>query len=78
MDITALLAECNPMYPDARAALIAIDGLSDLMDLEIPVQDLLEDAKNIEEKVREAFERAQSTALPAPGPDDEDDVPMIL
>ena len=66
------------MYPDARAALIAIDGLSALMDLEIPVQDLLEDAKNIEEKVREAFERAQSTALPAPGPDDEDDVPMIL
>ena len=78
MDITALLAECNPMYPDARAALIAIDGLSELMDLEIPVQDLLEDAKNIEKKVREAFERAQSTALPAPGPDDEDDVPMIL
>ena len=66
------------MYPDARAALIAIDGLSELMDLEIPVQDLLEDAKNIEKKVREAFERAQSTALPAPGPDDEDDVPMIL
>ena len=58
--------------------MIAIDGLSDLMDLEIPVQDLLEDAKNIEEKVREAFERAQSTSLPAPGPDDEDDVPMIL
>ena len=78
LDITALLAECNPMYPDARAALIAIDGLSELMDLEIPVQDLLEDAKNIEKKVREAFERAQSTALPAPGPDDEDDVPMIL
>ena len=78
LDITALLAECNPIYPDARAALIAIDGLSELMDLEIPVQDLLEDAKNIEEKVRQAFERAQSTALPAPGPDDEDDVPMIL
>ena len=78
LDITALLAECNPMYPDARAALIAIDGLSELMDMEIPVQELLEDAREIEEKVRDAFERAQSTALPAPGPDDEDDVPMIL
>jgi len=78
LEITALLAECNPMYPDARAALIAIDGLSDLMDMEIPVQELLEDAKEIEQKVREAFERAQSTALPAPGPDDEDDVPMMV
>jgi len=78
LDITALLAECNPMYPDARASLIAIDGLSELMDMEIPVQELLEDAREIEEKVRDAFERAQSTALPAPGPDDEDDVPMIL
>ena len=78
LNITALLAECNPMYPDARAALIAIDGLSELMDLEIPVQDLLEDAKNIEEKVREAFERARSTALPAPDPEDEEDDPMIL
>ena len=46
--------------------------------MEIPVQELLEDARSIEERVREAFERAQSTALPAPGPDDEDDVPMIL
>ena len=78
LEVTALLAECNPMYPDARAALIAIDGLSEIMDMEIPVQELLEDARSIEERVREAFERAQSTALPAPGPDDEDDVPMIL
>ena len=78
LEVTALLAECNPMYPDARAALMAIDGLSEIMDMEIPVQELLEDARSIEERVREAFERAQSTALPAPGPDDEDDVPMIL
>ena len=27
LDVTALLAECNPMYPDARAALIAVEGL---------------------------------------------------
>ena len=25
LEVTALLAECNPMYPDARAALMAID-----------------------------------------------------
>jgi predicted ATP-grasp superfamily ATP-dependent carboligase len=78
LDVTALLAECNPMYPDARAALIAVEGLSELMDREIPVQGLLDDARNIEERVREAFERAQAMALPAPSDDDdEDDVPMV-
>tara|TARA_B100000035_G_scaffold314730_1_gene331974 strand:- start:2387 stop:2998 length:612 start_codon:yes stop_codon:yes gene_type:complete len=77
LDVTALLAECNPMYPDARAAIIAVEGLSELVGVEVPVEGLLEDARNIEEKVREAFEKAQSNALPAPNSDDdEDDVPM--
>ena len=76
LDVTALLAECNPMYPDARAAMIAIEGLSNIIDKEIPIDGLLEDARNIEEKVREAFERAQATALPPPT-GDEDDVPMV-
>ena len=77
LDVTALLAECNPMYPDARAAIIAVEGLSELVGLEVPVEGLLEDARNIEEKVREAFEKAHSNALPAPdSDDDEDDVPM--
>ena len=76
-DVTALLAECNPMYPDARAALIAVEGLSELVGLEVPVEGLLEDARNIEERVREAFDKAQASALPAPDSgDDEDDVPM--
>ena len=79
LDVTALLAECNPMYPDARAALIAVEGLSEMMDCEIPVQGLLDDARNIEERVREAFERAQARALPAPdSEDDDDDVPMVF
>ena len=75
LDITALLSECNPMYPDARAALVAVEGVSELLDMEIPVNSLLEDARNIEEKVREAFTRANSIALPAPD-SDEDDVSM--
>jgi len=76
-DVTALLAECNPMYPDARAALIAVEGLGELVGIDVPVEGLLEDARNIEERVREAFEKAQSNALPAPDSDeDEDDVPM--
>ena len=38
----------------------------------------IEFAKNIEERVREAFERAKSTALPAPGfEEDDDDVRMV-
>ena len=62
----------------ARAALIAVEGLSELMDREIPVQGLLDDARNIEERVREAFERAQAMALPAPDSEDDDDVPMVF
>ena len=77
LDVTALLAECNPMYPDARAAIIAVEGLSELVGVEVPVEGLLEDARNIEERVREAFEKAQTNALPAPdSDDDEDEVPM--
>ena len=77
LDVTALLAECNPMYPDARAAIIAVEGLSELVGIDVPVEGLLEDARNIDERVREAFEKAQSNALPAPdSDDDEDDVPM--
>ena len=78
LEVSALLAECNPMYPDARAALIAVEGVSELIDKEIPIQELLNDARNIEERVREAFNRAQKTALPAPSDDDDDEVQMIF
>ena len=64
--------------PDARAALLAIEGVCDLIDMEIPVKGLLEDARAIEERVREAFERAQANALPAPeDQDDDDEVRMV-
>ena len=78
LDVSALLAECNPMYPDARAALIAVEGVSELIDREIPIQDLLNDARNIEERVREAFNRGGKTALPAPNDDDDDEVQMVF
>ena len=78
LDVTALLAECNPMYPDARAALLAIEGVSELLDMEIPVKGLLEDARTIEERVREAFERTQANALPEPDLNrDDDEVRMV-
>ena len=39
LEVSALLAECNPMYPDAMAALIAVEGVSELKDREIPLYD---------------------------------------
>lgn len=65
LDITAILADCNPMYPDARAAAIALEAVSDYTEIEIPLTSLLEDAKRIEDSVREVFENSQ-TMLPAP------------
>ncbi len=64
-DVTALLAECNPMYPDARAAAIATEALSELIEVDLPLDDLLADARRIEENVRHMFE-ASRNLLPAP------------
>ena len=65
LDITAILAECSPMYPDARAAALAIEAVSELIEIEIPLSSLIEDARAIENSVQEIFENAQN-ALPAP------------
>ncbi len=65
LDITALLADCNPLYPDARAAAFATDAVSELLDREIPLDELLEDARKIEDNVRDMVERSKSM-LPAP------------
>ena len=65
LDVTALLAECNPMYPDARAAAVATEAFSEVADIEVPLDSLLEDARQIEENVRQMFEKSQQM-LPAP------------
>ena len=44
LDVTAILADCNPMYPDARAAALAVEAVSDLTGIDIPLSSLLEDA----------------------------------
>ena len=78
-DVTALLAECNPMYPDARAAAIATEALSDLIELEIPLDDLMADARRIEDNVRQMFEMSKNL-LPAPDAEfevNDDADPMI-
>ena len=71
-DITALLAECNPMYPDARAAALVVEAVSEMTDIDIPLSKLLEDARSIENSVREVFESSQ-TFLPAPDSQVDDD-----
>ena len=65
IDVTALLAEASPMYPDARAAALAIEAVCDLTGLEIPLSELLENAREIENSVREVFEKSM-TMLPGP------------
>ena len=70
IDITALLAEASPVYPDARAAALAIEAVCELTGFEIPLTELLENAREIENSVREVFEKS-TTMLPAPN-DSED------
>ena len=68
------------MYPDARAAAVDTEGFSEVADIEIPLDSLLEDARRIEENVRQMFEKSQQML---PAPDDVDfevrdgDDPMI-
>ena len=73
IDITALLSEASPMYPDARAAALAVEAVSDLTGLEIPLTELLENARSIEDSVREIIENA-SQMLPAPGDENVTDI----
>ena len=70
IDVTALLAEASPMYPDARAAALAIEAVCDLTGLERPLTELLENAREIENSVREVFEKSM-TMLPGPEEDEE-------
>ena len=53
IDVIALLAEASPMYPDARAAALAVEAVSDLTGLDIPLTELLENARAVEESVLE-------------------------
>ena len=66
IDVTALLAEASPMYPDARAAALAVEAVSELTGLDIPLTELLENARAVEDSVRETFENSM-TMIPGPG-----------
>jgi predicted ATP-grasp superfamily ATP-dependent carboligase len=53
------------MYPDARAAALAVEAVAELTGIEIPLSELLENAQNIEDSVREVLENSR-TLLPGP------------
>jgi len=73
VDVVALLSEASPMYPDARAAAIAVEAVSDLTGLDIPLGPLLENAREIEDSVRNIIENS-GPMLPAPERNDVHDV----
>ena len=81
LDITALLVEANPLYPDARAASVTIEALSDITGLSIPLNDLLEYARVIEESVQQTISNAQPR-LSAPqnveGDEERDNDPSFM
>lgn len=76
IDVTALLAEASPLYPDARAAALAVEAVSDLTGLDIPLSELLENARSIEDSVRDAFESSKSM-LPGIGESTRDQDPSF-
>ena len=61
------------MYPNARAAALAVEAVSDLTGIEIPLTELLENARSIEDSVRDIIENA-SQLLPAPDDDNIKDI----
>jgi uncharacterized protein len=68
IDVTALLSEASPMFPDARAAALAVEAVAELTGIEIPLSELLENAQNIEDSVRNVIEQSRTML---PGPEDE-------
>jgi predicted ATP-grasp superfamily ATP-dependent carboligase len=61
------------MYPDARAAALAVEAVGDLTGLEIPLTELLENARSIEDSVRDIIDNA-AQMLPAPDHADVTDI----
>ena len=71
-----MLAECNPTFPDPKAAATAIEAITEITGLELSLHELLEQAHQFDQ-LREALE-ARMARLPAPEDDDYDTQdPMI-
>ena len=55
------------MYPDVRAAAVAIEAITEMTGKEIPLSTMLENARSIEQSVQEIIEG--TPLLPSPDED---------
>jgi len=58
-NVISILAEAHPNYPDARAAAATIEVIASLLDLEINVTPLYEEAERIEQHLQRLHRQAK-------------------
>ena len=58
-NVISILAEAHPNYPDARAAAATIEVIASLLDLEINVAPLYEEAERIEQHLQKLHKQAK-------------------
>jgi uncharacterized protein len=58
-DVISILAEAHPNYPDAKAAAAAINVMGLIMDMEINVTPLYEEAERIEKQLQKFHKQAK-------------------
>ncbi len=70
-DVISILSEAHPNYPDARAAASAINVIANVIDVDINVGPLYEEAERIEKQLQKFHKQAKpmtSGAAPVPQP----------
>ncbi len=70
-DVISILSEAHPNYPDARAAASAINVIANVIDVDINVGPLYEEAERIEKQLQKFHKQAKpmtSGATPVPQP----------
>jgi len=70
-DVISILSEAHPNYPDARAAASAINVIANVIDVNINVGPLYEEAERIEKQLQKFHKQAKpmtSGATPVPQP----------
>ena len=70
-DVISILSEAHPNYPDARAAASAINVIANIIDVDINVGPLYEEAERIEKQLQRFHKQAKpmtSGAAPVPQP----------
>lgn len=63
-DVISVLAEAHPNYPDAKAAAASINVMAFLMEIEINVTPLYEEADRIEKQLQKFHKQAKSVVSP--------------